>query len=126
MSLYENEGYRDGTGSGLSICRARGGRIMRWQRLAVALIPLTAGLVIASLMLDVDAVPNPVLQLRVDVGSVVLVAGIMVSLVVGAGLTMWEWQANTCHKRMVAARTTVGKERRRFLRRLDHELKKYW
>jgi two-component system OmpR family sensor kinase len=91
--------------------------------LALALIPLAAGLVIASLMLDVDAVPNPILQLRADVGSLVWMSGLLVSLPVGAGLALWEWQASACHKRLLAARTQVGEERRRFLRRLDHELK---
>jgi two-component system OmpR family sensor kinase len=96
---------------------------MRWQRLALALIPIAAGLVIASLTLDVDAIPNPILHLRADIGSLALVAGLSISLLTGAGLALWEWQASACQKRMTAARTQVGEERRRFLRRLDHELK---
>jgi two-component system OmpR family sensor kinase len=96
---------------------------MRWQRLALALIPAAAGLVIASLMLEVDAIPDPILHLRADVGSLALVAGLSVSLLMGAGLALWEWQVSACQQQMTDARTQVGKERRRFLRRLDHELK---
>jgi two-component system OmpR family sensor kinase len=96
---------------------------MRWQRLALALIPLAAGLVLASLTLDVAAVPNPVLHGRVDIGSLALVAGIMLSLLVGTGLALWEWQAWTYQQRIVDTRTQAAEERRRFLQRLDHELK---
>ncbi len=96
---------------------------MRWQRLALAFIPLFAGLVIASLTLDVDAVPNPILYLRVDTGSLALAVGLLFSLLVGAGLALWEWQARTCQQRIVDARAQAMDERLRFLRRLDHELK---
>ena len=96
---------------------------MRWQRFVIALVPLAAGLVIASLTLDVDAVPNPIVYMRVDVGSLALAAGISLSLLVGVGLALWEWQARACQQRMVDARVQVVEERRRFLRRLDHELK---
>jgi two-component system OmpR family sensor kinase len=96
---------------------------MRWQRLVVALIPLAAGLLIASLMLDVAAVPNPVLYVRVDIGSLASVVGLLSSMLVGVGLALWEWQAWTCQQRIVAARTKAVEERGRFLQRLDHELK---
>jgi two-component system OmpR family sensor kinase len=96
---------------------------MRWQKLAVALIPLAAGLVLASLTLEVAAVPNPVLHARVDIGSLALVVGILLSLLVGLGLALWEWQAWTCRQRIADARAQAVAERRRFLQRLDHELK---
>jgi two-component system OmpR family sensor kinase len=96
---------------------------MRWQRLVVALIPLAVGLVIASFTLDVDAVPNPILYVRVDVGSLALMVGISLSLLAGIGLALWEWQAWTCQQRIADARTQAVEERRRFLQRLDHELK---
>jgi two-component system OmpR family sensor kinase len=96
---------------------------MRWQRFALALIPLAAGSAIASLTLAVAAVPNPILYARVDAGSLVLMVGISVSLLMGIGLALWERQAWTCQQRMVDARTRVVEERRRFLQRLDHELK---
>jgi two-component system OmpR family sensor kinase len=96
---------------------------MRWQRLILALIPLAAGLLIAFLALEVAAVPNPVLHASVDVGSLAAMAGLTLTLLVGAGLTLWEWQRHRCQQRMAEARTEVAEERRRFLRRLDHELK---
>lgn len=96
---------------------------MRWQWLAAALTPLVAGLVLASLLLDVDAVPNPVLSARVDMGSLALVAGTVLSLLVGLGLGFLGWQARTCRQRIADARADAVAERRRFLQRLDHELK---
>jgi two-component system OmpR family sensor kinase len=96
---------------------------MRWQRLALALIPLAVGLVIGSLMLNVDVIPNPILSARVDTGSLALVAGILLSLLLGVGLALWEWRASACQQQLVNARTQAVEERRRFLRRLDHELK---
>jgi two-component system OmpR family sensor kinase len=96
---------------------------MRWQRLILALIPLAAGLLIAVLALEVATVPNPVLHARVDVGSLALIAGLTFSLLVGVGLVLWEWQRHRCQQHMKEARTEVAEERRRFLQRLDHELK---
>jgi two-component system OmpR family sensor kinase len=96
---------------------------MRWQRLALALVPLAAGLVIASLTLQVAAVPNPVLHVRVDTGSLALLVGTVLSLLVGVGLALWEWQAWTCRQRIAEACAQTVEERRRFLQRLDHELK---
>jgi two-component system OmpR family sensor kinase len=96
---------------------------MRWQRLVVALIPLAAGLLIASLMLDVAAVPNPILSARVDMGSLAFAVGLLFSLLLAAGLVLWERQAWTCQKHLADARIQAVEERRQFLRRLDHELK---
>ena len=96
---------------------------MRWQRLILALIPLAAGLLIAFLALGVAAVPNPILEGRVDAGSLALMAGLTLTLLGGAGLLLWEWQRWRCQQRLAKARSEAAEERRRFLRRLDHELK---
>jgi two-component system OmpR family sensor kinase len=96
---------------------------MRWQRLVLALVPCAAGLLIAALTIDVAAVPNPIVYVRVDIGSLALIAGVSSSLLLGAGLGLWEWQARTCRKRMVDAHTQAVEERRQFLQRLDHEMK---
>jgi two-component system OmpR family sensor kinase len=45
------------------------------------------------------------------------------SLLLGVGLALWEWRAWACQQQLVNARTRAVEERRRFLRRLDHELK---
>jgi two-component system OmpR family sensor kinase len=96
---------------------------MRWQRLILALIPLAAGLLIAILALEVAGVPNPILHASVDVGSLAVIASLTFTLLVGAGLVLWEWQRHRCQQYMTKARTEVAEERRRFLQRLDHELK---
>ncbi len=96
---------------------------MRWQRWGLALIPVMAGLVIALLLMGVAMVPNPILSARVDLGSLALVTGLLLSLLVGAGMAVWEWQAERCRRRIGVARSQAAEERRRFLQRLDHELK---
>jgi len=96
---------------------------MRWHRLALALIPLAVGLVLSTLTLYVAALPNPILYVRVDIGSLALIAGLLLSLLVGIGLAIWEGQAYRCQQRVDEACAQTIEERRRFLQRLDHELK---
>jgi two-component system OmpR family sensor kinase len=63
--------------------------------------------------------PNPIVYLRADVGTVALLFGGMVTL---ASLTIW-WSAKRHRAQLVAVRSAAAAEHRRFLRRLDHELK---
>jgi two-component system OmpR family sensor kinase len=96
---------------------------VRWQRLSLALLPVSVGLVLASLVLGVATMPNPILYARVDLGNLAWVAGLVFSLLAGVGLGIWEVQASGCRRRIADTRTQASNERRRFLQRLDHELK---
>jgi two-component system OmpR family sensor kinase len=91
-------------------------------RVAVALVPLAAGVLIAVLLWNVEALENPILYVRADVGSVALLSGAILSLFAEAGLVLW---AVTVRFRAQVAdvRAQAAEERRRFVRRLDHELK---
>jgi two-component system OmpR family sensor kinase len=89
----------------------------------VALLPLVAGLAAASLLWDVEMVNNPVVAVRIDLGSAVLVAGLAVSAVLSSALGSWQAAGRRCRAQMDEARTQAAGERRRFLQRLDHELK---
>jgi len=93
----------------------------RWWPLA--LIPAAACLVLASLLADVPTLPNPVLYLRADLGTLALLAGTALSLLMAGGLLLWEWSERRCQNRTAGLRTLAAQERRRFLQRLDHELK---
>jgi two-component system OmpR family sensor kinase len=93
----------------------------RWWPLV--LIPATASLVIASLVADVPLLPNPILYLRVDLGTALLLAGLALSSLMAGGLLLWEWAERRCGQRVAGLRTQAAAERRRFLQRLDHELK---
>jgi len=96
---------------------------VRWQRLSLALLPVSVGLVLASLVLGIATIPNPILYARVDLGNLAWVAGLVFSLLAGVGLAIWEAQASGCRRRIAETRTQAANERRRFLQRLDHELK---
>jgi len=93
----------------------------RWW--GFVLIPAAAGLVIALLLTDVPALPNPVIRLRVDLGTAALIAGLTLSSVVAGWLVCWEWAERRWRQRATGIRAQAAAERRRFLQRLDHELK---
>jgi len=96
---------------------------MRWRRWGFALIPLAAGLVVASLVTQVPTLTNPIIYVHVDVGTAALIVGLALSIVAGIGLASWERAERRCQQRLSGARTRAAEERRRFLQRLDHELK---
>jgi two-component system OmpR family sensor kinase len=96
---------------------------MKWQRWGLALIPIVAGLVIASLMVDIPTLTNPIIYMRVDLGTLAAIVGVALSVLVTVGLVLWEWAGQRGEQRATSVRAQVAEERRRFLQRLDHELK---
>lgn len=96
---------------------------MHWRRWAFALIPAAAGLTVAALLSQVPAVPNPILAIRADVGTAVLLVSSALSVVALLCVACWGWAERRCRHDLADARTQASEERRRFLQRLDHELK---
>jgi two-component system OmpR family sensor kinase len=96
---------------------------MRWRRWAVALVPAAAGLTVAALLSQVPAVSNPILAIRVDVGTAVLLSSSALSIVALLYVACWGWAERRCRRELAGAHTQAAEERRRFLQRLDHELK---
>jgi two-component system OmpR family sensor kinase len=96
---------------------------MKWQRWGLALIPIIAGLVIASLMADIPTLTNPIIYMRVDLGTLAIIIGLSLSVLITVGLVLWEWAGRRGEQRATGVRAQVAEERRRFLQRLDHELK---
>ncbi|NIO72295.1 MAG: sensor histidine kinase [Anaerolineae bacterium] len=96
---------------------------MKWQRWGLALIPIVAGLVIASLMVDIPTLTNPIIYMRVDLGTLAVIIGLALSVLVTVGLVLWGWAGRRGEQRVTGVRAQVAEERRRFLQRLDHELK---
>jgi two-component system OmpR family sensor kinase len=58
-----------------------------------------------------------------DVGTLALTAGLLLSGLVAAGTWLWEQADRRCQHREASLRNQAAAERRRFLQRLDHELK---
>jgi two-component system OmpR family sensor kinase len=78
---------------------------------------------VATLFYQIPEVPNPIVSIRVDVGTAALIVGCAGSMVALAYVTAWSRTARG-HRRQVAdIRAAASEERRRFLQRLDHELK---
>jgi two-component system OmpR family sensor kinase len=96
---------------------------MRWRRWAIALVPAAAGLVASSLLSQVPALPNPIIAIRVDMGTAAFLIGCCLSLAVLVGVVCWGRAERACQSQLAEARAEAAEERRRFLQRLDHELK---
>ena len=85
-------------------------------------LPLIFGLLLA-LLFGQTSLPNPVLYLRISLSTAVLLTGLITTLLLTGAL----WQHFSQQEQMVqqksALRTAAAEDRRRFLQRLDHELK---
>jgi len=96
---------------------------MKWRRWGVALLPIVAGLVVAALVMDVPTLLNPIIYMRADLGTLAMIAGLSLSVLVTVGLALWTRAEQRGEQRATNVRAQAAEERRRFLRRLDHELK---
>jgi len=95
----------------------------RWIGLALLVgIPLLAGLAI-RLLLASGAVSNPVLKLTVDAGTLVFLCGAGLAILLGGLAALYFWLDRAYHQSLIQAQTEASADRRRFLQRLDHELK---
>ena len=96
---------------------------MKWRRWGFALLPAAAALVAATFITQVTGLENPIIYVRADLGTLVLIVGISASVLAAAGVTLWVLADRRAERRIATVRADVSDERRRFLQRLDHELK---
>lgn len=95
---------------------------MKWWAWALALLPAGVGILIAILA-AYEVIPDPVLYLRGSLGALAILAGVTISLVVVAA-AQWRRKARKVHQEEIeAVQRQSSEDRRRFLQRLDHELK---
>ena len=100
--------------------RAGGVNVPRW---VVALIPAFVSLGLAALF-ALGVLPNPKAFVRADLSLVVLVSGLALSALGLTGVVIWRRGQRLGERRARRkAQTESADDRRRFLRRLDHELK---
>ena len=88
---------------------------LRWLWI---LLPLGLGLILA-LLLTLTDLPNPLLFLQADLGIITFGLGVLVSILVGVVIIVLDQIETT----QINATIDFAEDRRRFLRRLDHELK---
>jgi two-component system, OmpR family, sensor kinase len=93
-----------------------------WILLALLFLPLLLGIA-ASLFAQSVWNPVPILVFKIDVGMVAFLAGLTITLFL---LALWAGYAMTerkAHQRVDDTVTEFEQGRRRFIRRLDHEMK---
>lgn len=93
----------------------------RWAWLT-AVIPASLG-ISAAFFLASGVVNNLVIRARVDLGTLSLLAGLALSALLALGLALHAWHRRTLTQTAALAQAQAANERRRFLQRLDHELK---
>ncbi|MBN1581014.1 MAG: HAMP domain-containing histidine kinase [Anaerolineae bacterium] len=89
----------------------------------IALLPVAAGLVIVVLVKDVPTLSNPILYVRADLATWVMIGTTLLSGLVAAGGLLWDWRDGKNKREIAQMRTQAAEDHRRFLQRLDHELK---
>lgn len=95
---------------------------MKWW-MALPVVPLLLGLMLFVVLVS-GLAPNPTLYLRADVGTLALLVGFGLTLYTGTNAAIWVWSQTATRRRVEhEARIEAAEERRRFLRRLDHEVK---
>lgn len=96
------------------------------KRLPALILVVFPGLLLLSLsaLLARGVLPNPILRLRVDLAALAALVGVGLSALLALGLVLcgW-WMGRVRRETSVQVRTQAAADRRRFLRRLDHELK---
>ena len=91
----------------------------RWQWF-FAFVPALIGIGLAVFFfVTYDPSHDHIVYLRADLGSLALVFGLLVSAVLAVVFVLLEWSGQ--YRRQV--NNAASEDRRRFLRRLDHELK---
>lgn len=83
-----------------------------------ALVPVLIGLIV-GLWLNLSDVSNPLIYLEADLGSLIFGGGVILSVLVLGIL----WVLDKIEQIQINAITDSADDRRRFLQRLDHELK---
>ena len=92
------------------------------RALILALAPLILGLA-AALLLQATSDGLPIIRLRADLGTWLALLGGLLSLLALTGVVVWAVAGRRLDHALTEARQAQAEAHRRFLRRLDHELK---
>lgn len=93
----------------------------RWLWI-IALLPVAAGLILA-LVLQSGRWVNPLLSLQADMGTLLLLAGILLSSVALGAVALSTLARRRQLQAVVEEQDRAAEAHRRFVQRLDHELK---
>ncbi len=94
---------------------------MKWRWLLVG-IPLGLGL-LSAILLNETGLSNPTYRVLVSLSTLLLFLGILLSLLLGVGLLAQHQAQRRYEEKIALLQAKTAEDRRRFLQRLDHELK---
>lgn len=86
------------------------------------LLPFALGLVL-KILLERGWLENSIIYLRIDLGTLALLLGLLLSTLLLIIWGIFLWQDRQFSQDFLDFHTTTAEERRQFLQRLDHELK---
>ncbi len=92
------------------------------KKLLLPVLPLALGLTLA-LIWRLERWPDPILYLRADLATWLLLLGLALSLGAALSVGAWALAGRRWAQVLARARQDEAEEHRRFIRRLDHELK---
>jgi len=92
------------------------------KRLGLAVTPVALGLA-AALVWQAGWLPNEILYLRADVGTLLLGLGIVLSLGLACGIVIQRWSRRNVQYAITRAQRQEIAAHHRFIHRLDHEIK---
>jgi two-component system OmpR family sensor kinase len=94
---------------------------MKWRYLLV-LVPFVLALP-AAVLLNQTELPNPTFRILISLSSMILLSGILISTILVIGLLVWLAGERRNAEQIARLHSQAAEDRRRFLQRLDHELK---
>ena len=92
---------------------------MKWRWWGIALLPAIAGLALATLVMALSALPNPIIYFRANLNVLVFLVGLLLSVLIAIGMALWMKAERRRKKCVTGLRAKTTEERRRFLQRLD-------
>ena len=95
---------------------------MKWWGWILSLLPAGIGVLI-SVIATSEIISNPVLYLRGNMAALVIRAGVIISVIIIAATQCWIRIKKKHQREIQKVQKQTSEDRRRFLQRLDHELK---
>jgi signal transduction histidine kinase len=95
---------------------------MKWWGWLLSLLPAVGGILIAFLATN-EIITNPVLFLRGKFSALVILFGMTISIIIIAAAQFWIYYRKKQKREIWEIQKQTSEDRRRFLQRLDHELK---
>jgi two-component system OmpR family sensor kinase len=86
------------------------------------LLPVAFGLVL-KILLERGWLENSIIYLRIDLGTLALLLGLLLSILLLIIWGIFLWQDRQFNQEFIEFQATTTEEHRQFLQRLDHELK---